>query len=225
MRQTRRRSLLALLAFAAAAFTGPVLAADPRDGADYTTLPTPQPTDTGRKIEVIEFFAYYCPHCYAFEPALAAWVKKQGDNIVFKRVHVERGAAVLPQERLFYTLEAMGLLDAFHTKAFDAMHVEHLRLRSDEEVFDWAAKNGIDRARFADVYNSFGLQAKLRRTNAMMDAYGVDRWPMVVVDGRWITSPSHAAGSVPAGASEAQQQQAALQTMDWLVARAKANRG
>jgi thiol:disulfide interchange protein DsbA len=225
MRPTRRRSLALLALALTCGFFTPAYAADPREGADYLVLPSPQPTDTGKKIEVIEFFAYYCPHCAAFEPQLAAWVKKQGDNIVFKRVHVERGASVLPQQRLFYTLEAMGLLETYHAKAFDAMHVEHLRLRSDDEVFDWAARNGIDRARFVDVYRSFGVQARLRRAGAMMEAYAVDRWPMVVVDGRWVTSPSHAAQAVPAGAGEEQQQQAALQVMDWLVARAKAGKG
>src|SRR5689334_8763460 len=82
----------------------------------------PPPADAGGKVEVIEFFAWYCPHCYAFEPALQAWVKRQGDRIVFKRVHVSRDAGVAPQQRLFFTLEAMGLLDQYHDKVFAAMH-------------------------------------------------------------------------------------------------------
>src|SRR5471030_1490220 len=75
---------------------------DPKNGVEYETLATPQPTDAGKKVEVTEFFAYYCPHCNALEPQLSAWVKKQGDNIVFKRVHVSRDESVAPQQRLFY---------------------------------------------------------------------------------------------------------------------------
>ena len=102
-------------------------ASAPKDGVEYKTLPSPQPTDAGpRKVEVIEFFAYYCPHCYAFEPLLAEWVRKQGDAVVFKRVHVAAGAGVLPQQRMFYTLEALGLLEQYHAKAFAAMHVERI---------------------------------------------------------------------------------------------------
>ena len=85
--------------------------AEPKNGVEYDTLATPQATDAGKKIEVTEFFAYYCPHCNVLEPQLAAWVKKQGDNIVFKRVHVSRDDSVTPQQRLFFTLQAMGLLD------------------------------------------------------------------------------------------------------------------
>ncbi len=215
------RSCAALLGLAAA---GSAFAAEPKDGVEYLTLPAPQPTDTGRKVEVIEFFAYYCPHCYAFEPALQAWVKQQSDRIVFKRVHVSRDARVAPQQRLFFTLEAMGLLEQYHDKVFAAMHVERLRLDSDEQVFDWIGRNGIDRGRFIDTYRSFGIQQRLRRADAVMDAYHIDRWPMLVVDGRWLTSPSHAnEAAVAAGAvrTEAQQGQVALQVMDYLVAKAR----
>jgi thiol:disulfide interchange protein DsbA len=223
---TSRRSFLrrfsaALLGLAAA---GSVFAAEPKDGVDYLTLPNPQPTDAGRKVEVIEFFAYYCPHCHAFEPALQAWVKRQGDNIVFKRVHVPRDANVAPQQRLFFTLEAMGLLEQYHDKVFAAMHVDRLRLNSDEQVFDWIAKNGIDRARFIDTYRSFGIQQRVRRADAMMDAYRIDRWPMLVIGGRYLTSPSHANQDAIArgeARSEDQQGQVALQVMDYLVAKAR----
>jgi len=216
-RPLRRLFCIALLGLAAGASS---FAAEPQPGSQYTALPSPQPTDSGKKVEVIEFFAYYCPHCYAFEPQLANWVRQQGDNIVFKRVHVSAGARVLPQQRLFFTLEAMGLLEQYHQKVFDAMHVQHLRLASDEEVFDWVAKNGIDRAKFLETWRSFGMPAKLRRADAMMDSYAVDRWPMIVVDGRWVTSPSQALAEAP----EAQRQQAALQVMDGLVAKAKADK-
>jgi protein dithiol oxidoreductase (disulfide-forming) len=224
MRLPRRLFCTALLGLAAGLAGVSASAADPQQGAQYLVLPSQLPTDTGKKIEVIEFFAYYCPHCYAFEPALEAWVKKEGDDIVFKRVHIQGGAGVLPQQRLFYTLDAMGLLNQYHQKVFDAMHQAHLRLSSDEQVFDWAAQNGIDRAKFVDTYRSFGIQARLRRAAAMMDAYGVDRWPLVVVDGRFITSPSHAGAGAPEGTTEAQQQQTALQVMDFLVAKAKADK-
>jgi thiol:disulfide interchange protein DsbA len=220
-RRFSRRFCAALLGLAAAGGAFAAFAAEPKDGAEYLTLPSPLPTGTGRKVEVIEFFAYYCPHCYAFEPALRDWVRQQGDNIVFKRVHVSRDAGVAPQQRLFFTLEAMGLLDRYHDKVFAAMHVDRLRLNSDEQVFDWITQNGIDRARFIDTYRSFGIQQRLRRADAMMDAYRIDRWPMLVVGGRWLTSPSHASEHAAEARTEAQQGQAALQVMDYLVAKAR----
>jgi thiol:disulfide interchange protein DsbA len=198
--------------------------AAPQNGNEYMTLPAAQPTESGNKVEVTEFFAYYCPHCNVFEPLLAAWVKKQGNNIVFKRVHVTSDPRVAPQQRLYYTLEAMGIADQYHTKAFDAIHKDHLKLQSDDEVFDWAAKAGINRAAFISAYRSFGIPSKLRRAEGMMQAYKVDHWPMVAIDGKYTTSPSMANKNAPAGMTEEQQQQNALMVMDFLVAKAKAEK-
>jgi thiol:disulfide interchange protein DsbA len=198
--------------------------AEPKQGLEYLVLPEAQNTDAGNKIEVTEFFAYYCPHCNAFEPLLAAWVKQQGAQIVFRRVHVPAGPSVLPQQRLFYTLDALGLLEQYHDKVFAAMHGARLRLSNDEQVFDWAAKAGIERASFGDAWRSFGVQAKLRRADAMVAAYHVNYWPLIAIDGRFVTSPSQASQGVAGALTEAQQQQAALQVMDYLVAKAKADK-
>jgi protein dithiol oxidoreductase (disulfide-forming) len=211
----------AVLGFTSAAFAAPVV---PKEGVHYQVLPQKQDTPAGKAVEVIEFFAYYCPHCHVFEPLLADWVRKQGDNIVFKRVHVSAGARVVPQQRLFYTLEALGLLEQYHAKAFAAIHQQRLRFADDDEVIDWAAKAGIDRARFVDAYRSFGMQSKLRRAGAMMNDYKVDHWPLVAIDGRFITSPSMANPEGSPAQTEIEQQQVALQVMDALVAKAKADK-
>lgn len=203
---------------------GGVASAEPKDGVDFRTLPVAQNTDSGKKIEVTEFFAYYCPHCHAFEPALAAWVKKQGDNIVFKRVHVANGASVAPQQHLWATLAALGILNQYHDQVFAAMHEQHNRLGSDAAVVAWADKAGIDHAKFVDAYGSFGVQAQLRRADAMSGAYKINEWPIVAIDGRFETSPSIANQAPGAPHDEAAQQQVALQVMDFLVAKAKAEK-
>ena len=200
------------------------LAADYKNGADYLTLPEAQNTDAAGKVEVTEFFAYYCPHCARFEAPLQAWVKKNAANIVFRRVHVSGGGGVAVQQHIFYTLDALGAVEQYHQKVFDAMHVERNRLASDEAAFDWAQKAGIDRARFIEAWNSFGVQAKLRRANAMMGAYRIDQWPMVAVDGRFMTSPSQAGEGDKSLQSEEQLQQGALKVMDFLVAKARADK-
>ena len=211
-------------AFALAAFASFASASTehPQNNIDYLTLPQALPTDTGNKVEVIEFFAYYCPHCNEFEPHLQAWVRKQGDNIVFKRVHVPRDQNVLPQQRLFYTLEALGLLEQYHQKVFDAMHKDQrLRLNRDEQVFEWAQQNGIDREKFMDAYRSFAVQAKVRRAASMMQMYYVQYWPMVVVGGKYITSPSQAREGMKGEPDSTEQHMAALKVMDYLVEKSK----
>src|SRR4051794_134709 len=79
---------LMAVAFGLVALTAAASPDNPVEGVDYRTLEKPQPTESDKKVEVTEFFWYSCPHCHAFEPSLVEWVKKQGDNIVFKRVPV-----------------------------------------------------------------------------------------------------------------------------------------
>ncbi|AYM74648.1 thiol:disulfide interchange protein DsbA precursor [Janthinobacterium sp. HH103] len=198
--------------------------AEPKNGVEYETLPAQQATESGKKIEVTEFFAYYCPHCNVLEPQLAAWVKKQGDNIVFKRVHVSRDESVAPQQRLFFTLQAMGLVDKLHTGVFHAMHVERNRLNTDDAVFDFVAKQGVDRQKFIDTYRSMGVSARVRRADAMMQGYNVTFWPMIAIDGRYITSPSQADQGSKSAKNEEQLNAQALTVMDVLVAKAKAEK-
>jgi thiol:disulfide interchange protein DsbA len=114
----------------ATAFASPTA---PRNGAEYTTLKTPQPVQAeGKKVEVIEFFMYHCPACYALEPAMLAWVKKQGDSIVFRRIHLPLTGANDPEAHLFLTLEAMKLEESLHAKILSTWHVERRRLKSDD---------------------------------------------------------------------------------------------
>ncbi len=224
MRSTFSRSISALVLGFAVLASSSAIAADFKNGADYLTLPEAQNTDAAGKVEVTEFFAYYCPHCARFEAPLQAWVKKNAANIVFKRVPVSGGGPVAIQQRIYYTLEALGAVEQYHQKAFDAIHIEHNRLATEEAAFDWAQKAGIDRAKFIDAWNSFGVQAKLRRANAMMAAYRVDQWPMVAIDGRFMTSPSQAGEGDKSLQSEDQLQAGALKVMDFLVAKAKAEK-
>ncbi|MBC7514722.1 MAG: thiol:disulfide interchange protein DsbA/DsbL [Herminiimonas sp.] len=193
--------------------------AAPVSGTEYRTLDKAQATDSGKKIEVTEFFWYSCPHCSAFEPALEDWVRKQGEHINFKRVPVAFRDSFQPQQRLFYTLEAMGKVDDMQKKVFHAIHVERKSLDTEAAIADFVATQGIDRKKFVDVYNSFGVQSKLKRAMQLQEAYKIDGVPLVAIDGRYVTSPSivgAALGSQP----ETVLQSSTLQVMDWLLAKA-----
>lgn len=216
------KQILAVVLFGASFAAGASPAAPVLD-TDYIKVMEPQPVDTGKKVEVTEFFAYYCPHCFAFEPALAAWARKQGDNIVFRRVHVGSGPSVLPQQKLFFSLEAMGLLEQYHQKVFNAMRAQLGALRSDAAVMDWVASEGIDKKKFADAYGGLGVSGKLRRTEYLMDVYRVDYWPMVIIDGKYMTSPSQVNKGTPVQTEE-QMHANTLSVMDFLVSKAKAEK-
>lgn len=217
-----RFALAAAGLIASTAFASPTA---PVNGADYITLATPQPTQVaGKKIEVIEFFMFHCPHCNVLEPQLEAWVKKQGDNINFKRVHYPYSGPADPEAHLFLTLEAMGKVDEVLPKVFRAFHVERQRLNKDEAIMEWVGKNGLDKAKFTEYWNSFGVLTKLKRLQTIVGNYKVDGVPSIVVDGRFLTSPS-IVSAANKGLGEPQLLQGTGQVLDALVATAQKEKG
>jgi thiol:disulfide interchange protein DsbA len=196
----------------------------PISGREYLMLPETQNTDAGAKIEVTEFFSYACPHCHAFEPELSAWIAKNQGKIVFKRVHLAFSAGEVPLQRLYSTLEAMGIAEANHGKVFEAIHVKRARMNSDEAVFEWAQNAGLDRAKFTEAYRSFGTQARVNRAKTLATAYMVRQWPMIAIDGRFMTSPHQVGSAVNPPLGEAESRLGAFKVMDMLVARALAEK-
>jgi thiol:disulfide interchange protein DsbA len=181
-------SLLAcVLAFSAAGASAQM--------APYAPLNPPQPTDGGGKIEVIEFFWYGCPHCNAMEPFVNAWLKTKPADVVFKRIHALPTEAWLPLASLFYTLDAMGLIEQYHSKVFDAIHKQNINLNNKAKRDEWLKANGIDPAKFADVEKSFSVQTKISRARQQTQSYKVDSVPRFFVQGRYFTSAEQAGGS------------------------------
>ncbi|MFM7342847.1 MAG: thiol:disulfide interchange protein DsbA/DsbL [Betaproteobacteria bacterium] len=179
----------------------------PVDGGEFISLDRPAPTEGGAgKVDVVEFFWYSCPHCNAFEPQLEAWLAKLPKHVHFRRVPVMFRPNFEPQQRLFYVLEALGRLEDLHKKVFYAIHVDKQTLDSPESIATWLSKQGVERAKFLEQYNSFAVTTKARRATQWQEQYKVDGVPSLGIAGRYYTSGS-LAGTM----------QRALQVTDYLV--------
>ena len=201
---------------AAVALPGSVLAQTkpPAAGTDYLVLDKPAPVDAARgKIEVVEFFWYSCPHCNAFEPALNAWAKALPKDVALRRVPVAFRDDFVPQQRLYYALEALGLLAKLHAQVFAAIHVDKLKLSSAAEIADWAAKQGVDRAKFTEQYNSFSASTKATRGTQLQNTYKVEGVPALGVAGRFYID-----------STLAQSMERALKVADFLTAEVRSGR-
>ena len=160
----------------------------PVAGTDYAVLETIAPVEApAGKIEVVEFFWYNCMHCNAFEPILSEWAKKLPKDVAFRRVPVAFNASFAPQQRLYYALEAMGLLEKVHPKVFAAIHVDKLNLSKGEAITEWIGKNGVDTAKFLVQYNSFGVVTKAQKASQLQTAFKVEGVPALGVAGRFYT--------------------------------------
>jgi protein dithiol oxidoreductase (disulfide-forming) len=198
---------------AAALPASPALAqaSRPIKGKDYMLLEKPAAVEAPQgKVEVVEFFWYSCPHCNAFEPTLASWIKRQPADVYVRRAPVAFDDNFIPEQRLFYTLEALNKVDELHYKVFNAIHIDRLRLNTESNIADWMAKQGVDKAKFTEHFNSFTVATKARRAYQLQQAYKVEGVPALGIAGRYYTD-----GTL-AGTTER-----SLQVTDFLVAEAR----
>lgn len=182
-----------------------------RDGVEYRTLPTIQPVEAKGKIEVLEFFWYGCPHCHEFDPELMAWVKRQGKDVVFKRVPIAFRDDFLPHSQIFYAFEELGKGDTYTEKVMNAIHGQRKQLLKEAEIADWiATQSGVDAKAFMTAYKSFTVITKAKAANQKGSAFRIDGVPTVAIQGKYLTSPSIAGSKAKA-----------IETMDFLVAKAR----
>jgi thiol:disulfide interchange protein DsbA len=210
----KRFAMVVVGALAALALSS-ASAIDMVEGKQYTRIKNALPAEKGKKIEVIEFFSYGCPHCNDLEPFLQTWVKTVPADVQFVRVPVTFQDRWIALAKVYYTLDAMGEGVRLSPDVFKAIHVSNLPLYQDKSFFDWAASKGLDRAKVAEIYGSFGIDSKLKRARVLAQDYNVQAVPTMIVDGRFMTSSSVLSGghsSVPAA-------------LDALIAKARAERG
>ncbi len=198
---------LAVLALSSAS------AVDLVEGKHYTRIKNAHPAEKGRKIEVIEFFSYGCPHCSDLEPFLQSWAKTMPADVQFVRVPVMFQDRWKALAKVYYTLDAMGESLRLSPEVFKAVHVTSVPLYQDKAFFDWAASKGLDRAKTAEIYGSFGIDSKLKRALVLAQEYNVQAVPTMIVDGKFLTASDRIGGHgvVPAA-------------LDALIAKARAER-
>ncbi len=182
----RREFTLSLLAAGTAM---PALAqrVAPKEGVEYRRLPKPVPVEApAGKVEVVEFFAYSCVHCFNFEPLLEEWDRRKPADVVLRRIPVAFSPAFESMQRFYFALEALGQVERLHTKVFQAIHTERLPLTTPGPITDWVVRQGVDRAKFLEVFNSGATGTKAQRAAALQDAYMVEGTPALGVAGRFI---------------------------------------
>jgi protein dithiol oxidoreductase (disulfide-forming) len=186
-----------LLAGATRAQGGPV------EGKDYVRVAQPLPMAPG-KVEVVEFFGYWCPHCNSFEPSLEAWVQTLPADVAFRRIPVAFSPPQEPYQRLYFAIETLGLVEALHRKIFAAVHVQRVRFDKDADIAAWVNANGADGAKVVETMKGFAVATKMRQAKQLADAYRIDGVPTLGIQGRYMTSPSIAGSAERALATASQ---------------------
>jgi thiol:disulfide interchange protein DsbA len=204
-----QNKLLAAVASTVAAATSSASAAAAggsqwQDGVNYTRVVPAQPTNVpAGQVEVLEFFWYACPHCYALEPTVQTWLKSKPGYISFARVPVEWNENHRSLARLFYALDAMGKLNDVHSEIFKEIQVNGDPLigpdpnnaaAAERVQLSFIKKLGLSDADFEKAYHDMNVETALQRADQLVQRYRVSSVPTFVVNGKYTTDVTMAGG-------------------------------
>ena len=193
-----------------AAPTGP----EPREGTDYTIIDPPVLlSPSPGKIEVVEVFAYTCPHCASLQPKMTAWEATLPADVEFRYAPMAHGVSE-PIARAFYAAEAMGERQRTHDALFEAIAVKRrLKSGSAEEMADLYAESGVDRDALLATMKSFAVNAQVARTKKAIERWAIEATPTLIVNGRYKVSVTQDRGH-----------EGLISAVDHLIARERAAR-
>lgn len=169
----------------------PAMAQSPayEEGTHYVRLEPAQPTSHPKQVEVLEVFSYSCHACYAFDPILHDWLQDKPDAVAFARMPAVFGPAWEVTARAYYTLKALGKQDALHSVFFEALFEENKQFQNQQDLAAFFATHGVDPEAYLAASESFGVEARMRRSKSVVPAYGVTGTPTIIVDGKYRVTP------------------------------------
>lgn len=154
-------------------------------GTSYQVIDPPQATASADKIEVLEVFSYACPHCEHFQPYADKLKASLPPNAQFALLPADFHEIWVTFARGFYTAKALGLVDATHQAMFDAIYRDHQPMTSLDQIADFYAAHGADKAAFLSTAQSFVIDGDLARGHDMEIKYGIDSTPTLIVNGKY----------------------------------------
>ncbi|RIZ67755.1 MAG: thiol:disulfide interchange protein DsbA/DsbL [Methylococcales bacterium] len=158
------------------------------DEQGYEIISPAQPTQHPDKIEVIEFFWYGCPHCYAFEPLIEKWAKSLPKNVEFIRQPAAFNETWSKHAKAYFTAEALGVVDKVHADFFDAIQNKKQDLDTEASLAKFFVEHGVNETQFHEAYSSFIVDTKMRQAPQMGAKYGITGVPAIIINGKYKTN-------------------------------------
>ncbi|MFV8818947.1 thiol:disulfide interchange protein DsbA/DsbL [Haliea sp. E17] len=167
-------------------------AAEWKAGEHYDVITPAERTTNTSKIEVAEFFWYGCGHCFKFEPVLRAWIKQQPEDVYFRGIPAMWGGPMELHAKAYYTGLALGESEKINDAMFNAMNIDRKPLKSEAEVAQVFAQQGIEEDKFVQMFNSFGVDSQVRQASAAARGAKITGTPAMMINGKYMISPRKA---------------------------------
>lgn len=160
-----------------------VQAADFKEGKHYEVV---KQTATASP-EILEFFSFYCPHCFKFEPLMEQLQASLGDDVKIKKNHVNfLGKEMGPQlTQAYAAAEILEVEDKVASLIFDQIHTQRKQINGEAGILAIFEKAGISNSEAKGALASFpvsGIASQMKRNTENFNIRGV---PSLIVNGKY----------------------------------------
>ncbi|MFT6992957.1 MAG: thiol:disulfide interchange protein DsbA [Paraglaciecola sp.] len=159
-----------------------------REGSHYNVI-AEQVTE---KKEVLEFFSFWCPHCFSFEPIVKNIKSTLADDVEFKKIHVNFmgfASAAIQNEATKAMMVARELNKGveLNQAIFRYLHESRSAITSINDLKNIFVVNGVEPEEFDKVISSFGVNSMLQMNNRSIEKYRkhVSSVPNFIVNGKY----------------------------------------
>lgn len=144
--------------------------------------------------EVREYFSFYCPACFQFEPVAKMIEDNLPDGVSFKKNHVDflRVASPKMQQTLTKALAVANRLDSkeqFIAAIFKYIHIHRAVFTSEKDVRNVFVMAGVEGAQFDKLMQDETVIAEAEQMKNFQDelakTHGIHGVPSVIVNGKY----------------------------------------
>lgn len=176
------------LALAGMVMAFSVSAADYSDGKQYNTLEKP----VAGAPQVMEFFSFYCPHCYQFEEVLHvsdSVKKKLPAGTKMTKYHVEfLGPLGKDLTQAWAVAMAMGIEDKITAPMFEAVQKTQT-VQTPADIRKVFIDAGVKQEEYDAAWNSFVVKSLVAQQEKAAADVGLQGVPAMYVNGKYQLNP------------------------------------
>ena len=144
------------------------------------------------KKEVLEFFSFWCPHCFNFEPLVKNIKSKLADDVEFKKIHVNfmgfTSAAIQDDAtKAMMVARELDKSEELNQAIFKYIHVSRSAITGMKDLKNIFVVNGVEPEDFDKMMSSFGVNSRLKMNNKAVQEYRkhVSSVPNFIVNGKY----------------------------------------
>lgn len=179
--------LKALLLSALTVFAVTAAQAKAVEGTDYIVRSNEIKPVQSDKIEVTEFFGYFCVHCYHLEPVMQKHSKKWASDTYLRPLHVVWQPEMMGLARVAAAVNSSNMKYQANLPIFRAFYEEKINLADSATFKKWAAaQTSFDGAKLIAAYDSFGNQAQAKQMADLTVEMNIEGTPTVIVGGKYM---------------------------------------